>query len=269
MHSEIEVGLSTHLGRLWAGCSERQCHYLSESLPAYPAHRRAPSAGWLHSSLVEEDIIRWQIKQGSSRSPSKNYLVPCLFNIQNPLWPVHGSRIDWLTLFTFSDDGFHCDLRDPRGNLSHKIKCPPHTRMTALSVNNLELVNPKWAHGHSVGRLYRPSVPFNCIKPPLRHSSQSICLILARFDQGHIHRQHIFFHQFYYRVKPQLNKHLACGFGSYPALAGKGVLDPFMDTGRISKQMQGCRLPEDCQVYSFKNGIEFRKVNMFGVLFWV
>ena len=69
----------------------------------------------------------------------------------------------------------------------HKIKCPPHTWMTALSVNNLDLVKPNWAHGRSAGRLHRPSVPFNCIKPPLRHSSQSICLILARFDQGHIH----------------------------------------------------------------------------------
>ena len=59
-------------------------------------------------------------------------------NIQSPFWPVHGCRIDWLILFTFSDDGFHCGLRDPRGNLSHKIKCLTHTRMTALSVNNLD-----------------------------------------------------------------------------------------------------------------------------------
>ena len=28
-----------------------------------------------------------------------------------------------------------------------------------------------------------------------------------------------------------------------------------MDTGRISEQMQGGRLPEDCQVYSFNDGI--------------
>ena len=45
----------------------------------------------------------------------------------------------------------------------------------------------------------------------------------ARFDQGHIHRQRIFFHQFYYRVKLLSNEHLTCGFGSYPGLAGKGV----------------------------------------------
>ena len=176
------------------------------------------------------------------------YLVPCLFNIQSPLWPVHGCWIDQLTLFTFSDDGFHCGLRDPRGNLFHKIKCPPHTRMTVLSVNNLDLVKPNWDHGRSAGRLHRPSVPFYCFKPPLRHSSQSICLILARFDQGHIHRQRVFFHQFYYRVKPPSNEHLACGFGSYPGFAGKGVWDLFMDTGRISEQMQGGRLREDCQV---------------------
>ena len=62
------------------------------------------------------------------------YPVPCLFNIQSPLWPVHGCRIDQLTFFTFSDNGFHSGLRNPRGNLSHKIKCPPHTRMTALSI---------------------------------------------------------------------------------------------------------------------------------------
>ena len=41
-----------------------------------------------------------------------------------------------------------------------------------------------------------------------------------------------------------------------------------MDTDRISEQMHGGRLPEDCQVYSFNNGIEFRQVNMLGVLFW-
>ena len=41
-----------------------------------------------------------------------------------------------------------------------------------------------------------------------------------------------------------------------------------METGRISKEMQGGCLPEDCQVYSFNNGIEFREVNMLGVLFW-
>ena len=87
--------------------------------------------------------------------------------------------------------------------------------------------------------MHRPSVPFNCIKPPLRHSSQSICLLLARFDQGHIHRQRIFFHEFYYHVKPPSDEYLACGFGSYPGFAGKGVRDPFMDTGRITEQMQG------------------------------
>ena len=70
------------------------------------------------------------------------YPVPCLFNIQSPLRLVHGCRIERLTLFTFSDYSFHCGLRNPRGNLSHKIKCPPHTRMTALSVNNLDLVKP-------------------------------------------------------------------------------------------------------------------------------
>ena len=32
-----------------------------------------------------------------------------------PLWLVHGCRIDRLTLFTFSDDGFHCGFRDPWG----------------------------------------------------------------------------------------------------------------------------------------------------------
>ena len=37
-----------------------------------------------------------------------------------------------------------------------------------------------------------------------------------------------------------------------------------MDTSRISEQMQGGRLPEDCQVYSFNNGIKFCKVNMLG-----
>ena len=94
------------------------------------------------------------------------YPVPCLFNIQSPLWPVHGCQITQLTLFTFSDDGFHSSLRDPRGNLFHKIKCSPHTRMTALSVNNLDLVKPNWTHRRSAGRLHRPSVPFNCIKPP-------------------------------------------------------------------------------------------------------
>ena len=135
------------------------------------------------------------------------YPVPCLFNIQSPLWPVHGCWIDRLTLFTFSDDGSHCALRDPRGNLFDKIKCLP-TRMTALSVNNLDLVKPNWAHGRSAGRLHRLSVPFNCIKPPLRHSSQSICLILARFDYGHIHRQRVFFHQFYYGVKLPSNEQM-------------------------------------------------------------
>ena len=191
------------------------------------------------------------------------YPVPCLFNIQSPLWPVHRCWIDQLTLFTFSDDGFHCGLRDPRSNLFHKIKCPPHTRMTALSVNNLDPVKPNWAHGCSAGRLYRPSVPFNCTKPPLRHSSQSICLILTRFDQGHIHRQRIFFHQFYYGVKPPLNEHLVCGFGSYPGFAGKGVRDPW------TQAESGGRLPEDCQVYSFNDGIEFCKINMLGVLCWL
>ena len=128
--------------------------------------------------------------------------------------------------------------------------------MTALSVNNLDLVKLNWAHGRSAGRLHRPSVLFNCIKPPLRHSSQSVYLILARLDQGHIHRQRVFFHQFYYRVKPPSNEHLACGFGFYPGLAGKGVRDSLMDTSRISEQMHGGRLPEDCQVYSLNNGIE-------------
>ena len=42
-----------------------------------------------------------------------------------------------------------------------------------------------------------------------------------------------------------------------------------MDTGRISEQMQGGHLPEDCQVYSFNNGIEFCKVDMLGVLCWL
>ena len=86
-------------------------------------------------------------------------------------------------------------------------------------MNNLDLVKPNWAHGRSAGSLHRANVPFNCMKPPLRHSSQSICLVLARFNQGHIHRQRVFFHQFYYRVKPLSNKHLACGFGSYPGFA--------------------------------------------------
>ena len=128
------------------------------------------------------------------------YPVPRLCNIQSPLWPVHGCRIDRLTFFTFSDNSFHRGLRNPRGNLFHKIKCSPDTRMTALSVNNLDLVKPSWAHGCSADRLHRPSVPFNCIKPLLRHSNQSICLILARLDQGHIHWQCVFYHQFYYRV---------------------------------------------------------------------
>ena len=194
------------------------------------------------------------------------YSVPGFFNTQIPLWPVHGCWIDRVILFTFSDDGFHSGLRDPRCILFHKIKCPPHTRMTALSVNNLDLVKPNWAHGRSAGRLHRPSVPLNSIKPPLRHSCQSICLILARFDQRHIHRQRVFFHQFYYRVKPSSNQHLACCFGLYPGFAGKGVRDPFMDTGRIGEQMQGGRLPEDCQVYSFNNSIKFCKLNMLGVV---
>ena len=33
-----------------------------------------------------------------------------------------------------------------------------------------------------------------------------------------------------------------------------------MDTGRISEQMQGDRLLEDCQAYSFNNGIKFCNV---------
>ena len=210
MHIGIEVGLSTRLGRLWAGCSERQCHYLSESLSASRAHRRAPSDGKPSGAAVDHRQKMGPVTMGNIH----RYPVPCFFHIQSPLWPVHGCRIDRLTHFTFSDDGFHCGFRDPRGNLSHK-KYPPHTRRTALSVNNLDLVKPKWAHGRSASRLHRPSVPFNGIKPPLGHSSQSICLILARFDQEHIHRQRVFFHQFYYRVKPLSNKHLACNFGPY------------------------------------------------------
>ena len=196
------------------------------------------------------------------------YPVLGLFIIQSPLWPVHGCWIDQMTLFTFSDDGLHCGLRDPRGNLFHKIKCLLHTKMTALSGNNLDLVKPNWAHGRSAGRLHRPSVPLNSIKLPLRYSCQSICLILARFDQGHIHRQDVFFHQFYYCVKPPSNEHLTCSFGSHPSFTSKSVRDQSMDTGRISEQMQGGRLPEDCQVYSFNNSINFCKVNMLGVLCW-
>ena len=46
-------------------CSERQCHYLSESLMAGPTYKSAPSAGWLHLlHLVEEDVARWQTKRG-------------------------------------------------------------------------------------------------------------------------------------------------------------------------------------------------------------
>ena len=67
--------------------------------------------------------------------------LPCLFNIQSTLWQVLGCWIDWLTLFTFSDEGFHSTFRNPRVNPLHKIKCPPHNRMTALSVNNLELTD--------------------------------------------------------------------------------------------------------------------------------
>ena len=140
--------------------------------------------------------------------------------------------------------------------------------MTALSVNNLVLVKSNWAHGWGAGKLHRASVSFNCIKPPLRHSSQLICLILARFDQGNIHRHHVFFHQFYYHVKLPSNEHLTCDFGSYSGFVGKGVWDPFIDRSRISEQMQGGRLLEDCQVHSFNNGIEFSEVNMLGVLFW-
>ena len=39
-----------------------------------------------------------------------------------------------------------------------------------------------------------------------------------------------------------------------------------MDTSRIGEQVQGGRLPEDCQNHPFNIGIKFCEVNMLGVL---
>ena len=205
MHSRIEVRFSTHLKGSVIICQNlcRRTLLIEEHLQLvdYTCRillRKMSPDGKSSGAAVDHRKKMGPVTMGDVH----RYPVPCLFNIQSLLWPVYGCWIDRLTLFTFSDDGFHCGFRDLQSNLSHKIKCPLHTRMTALSMNNLDLVKPKWAHGCSAGRLHRPSVSFNCIKPPLRHSSQSICLILPRFDQGHIHRQRVFFHQFYYRVKP-------------------------------------------------------------------
>ena len=110
------------------------------------------------------------------------------FSNYSYLMIIYMHTVIWFKLFLFITNNFQTNIFDPEFGpyflCNYMISSNYYYLMIIICwhtviwfevfLSNMNsLVKPNWAHGHSAGRLHKPSVPLNSIKPPLRHSWQS------------------------------------------------------------------------------------------------
>lgn len=115
--------------------------------------------------------------------------------------------------------------------------------MTTLSIDKHYLVGVKFVCWCNTNVVWGLRCFFDQIKPLLRHSCQTICLVMVRPHQGYIHQRSILFNQLCEHAELSSNKHFTCCLSSYTVLFCEGSCDPFVCTSRTYEDVQHCCFP--------------------------